>query len=31
MVGERDEKSLGLRDPVEREAGKHRVHHPPKT
>jgi hypothetical protein len=31
MVGKRHEKSLRLRDPVEREAGKHRVHHPPKT
>ncbi len=31
MVSKRHEKTLRLRDPVEREAGKHRVHHPLKA
>ena len=31
IVTKRHEKTLRLRDPVEREAGRHRVHHPPKS
>ena len=31
MVSKHQEKNLRLRDPVEREAGKHRVHHPVKA